>query len=138
MQAMVINQFGGPEQLILRDIPTPTPKEGEVLIKVRAFGINRAETQMRAGLWFPPVATVSGIECVGQVEYDPSGSLAHGQTVAAIMGGMAAREMAAMPSIRVCLSRMSFLSKRIWTGQTSQPYPNPTRRRGSVSLPMCT
>jgi NADPH:quinone reductase-like Zn-dependent oxidoreductase len=88
MQAMVINKFGGPEQLILRDIPTPTPKEGEVLIKVRAFGINRAETQMRAGLWFPPVATVSGIECVGQVEYDPSGSLAHGQTVAAIMGGM--------------------------------------------------
>ena len=88
MQAMVINQFGGPEQLVLRDIPTPVPAEGDVLIKVKAFGINRAETQMRAGIWFPPVAPVSGIECVGQVEYDPSGKLAKGQTVATIMGGM--------------------------------------------------
>ena len=42
MQAIVINQFGGPEQLVLRDIPTPAPAEGEVLIKVKAFGINRA------------------------------------------------------------------------------------------------
>jgi NADPH:quinone reductase len=88
MQAIVISQYGGPEQLVLMDIPTPVPEEGEVLIKVRAFGINRAETQMRAGIWFPPVARVSGIECVGQVEDDPSGRLAHGQTVAAIMGGM--------------------------------------------------
>jgi len=87
MQAMVIDQFGGPEQLVLRDIPTPVPQEGEVLIKVRAFGINRAETQMRAGTWFE-AAPVSGIECVGQVEYDPGGSLVRGQTVAAIMGGM--------------------------------------------------
>ena len=88
MQAIVISQYGGPEQLVLTDIPTPVPAEGEVLINVRAFGINRAETQMRAGTWFPPVAPVSGIECVGQVEDDPSGRLAQGQTVAAIMGGM--------------------------------------------------
>lgn len=88
MQAMVIGQFGGPEQLVLQDLPTPVPADGEVLIKVRAFGINRAEIQMRAGIWFPPVAPVSGIECVGQVEDDPSGRLAHGQTVATIMGGM--------------------------------------------------
>ncbi len=87
MQAIAINQFGGPEQLVLRDIPTPAPQEGEVLIKVKAFGINRAETQMRAGTWFE-AAPVSGIECVGQVEYDPSGSLVRGQTVAAIMDGM--------------------------------------------------
>jgi NADPH:quinone reductase-like Zn-dependent oxidoreductase len=58
-----------------------------VLIKVRAFGINRAETYMRRGAW-GEVAPVSGIECVGQVADDPSGRLAPGQTVAAIMGGM--------------------------------------------------
>jgi len=87
MQAMVINQFGGPEQLVLRDFPTPVPEYGEVLIKVKALGINRAELYMRKGL-FGEVTPVSGIECVGQVENDPSGTLRHGQTVATITGGM--------------------------------------------------
>jgi NADPH:quinone reductase len=87
MQAMIISQFGGPEQLVLTDIPMPVPENGEVLIKVRALGINRAEVYMRKGL-FGEVTPVSGIECVGQVEYDPSGSLQHGQTVATITGGM--------------------------------------------------
>ncbi len=87
MQAMVIDQFGGPEQLVLRDIPTPVPGHGEVVIKVKALGINRAELYMRKGL-FGEVTSVSGIECVGQVEHDPSGTLRHGQTVATITGGM--------------------------------------------------
>ena len=87
MQAMIINQFGGPEQLVLRDFPTPVPEHGEVLIKVKALGINRAELYMRKGL-FGEVTPVSGIECVGQVENDPSGILQHGQTVATITGGM--------------------------------------------------
>lgn len=87
MQAMVIGQYGGPEQLILKDIPTPIPQEDEVLIRVRAFGINRAETYMRRGEW-PEIAPVSGIECVGEVEDDPAHRLAKGQKVAAIMGGM--------------------------------------------------
>ena len=43
MQATVINQFGGPEQLVLKDIPTPVPEHGEGLLKVQAFGINRAD-----------------------------------------------------------------------------------------------
>ena len=87
MQAMVINQYGGPEQLVLTELLTPVPEKGEVLIKVRAFGINRAEIYMRKGL-FGEVTPVSGIECVGQVEYDPTGTLPHGQTVATITGGM--------------------------------------------------
>jgi NADPH2:quinone reductase len=87
MQAMVFNQFGGPEELVLREIPTPVPENGEVLIKVKALGINRAEVYMRMGL-FGEVTPVSGIECVGQVEYDPSGTLYSGQTVATITGGM--------------------------------------------------
>jgi len=61
MQAMVINQFGGPEQLVLKDIPTPVPENSEVLIKVKALGINRAEVYMRKGL-FGEVTRVSGIE----------------------------------------------------------------------------
>jgi NADPH2:quinone reductase len=87
MQAMVFNQFGGPEELVLTEIPTPVPENGEVLIKVKALGINRAEVYMRMGL-FGEVTPVSGIECMGQVEYDPSGTLYSGQTVATITGGM--------------------------------------------------
>lgn len=88
MRAIVRNQYGGPEQLVLQEIPTPIPQEGEVLIKIRAFGINRAEIYMREGL-FGDVSPISGIECVGQVEDDPGGRLARGQTVITLMGGMA-------------------------------------------------
>jgi len=87
MKAIVINTFGGPEQLVLREIPKPRPQPGAVLIKVMAFGINRAETYMRRGLW-GEVAKVSGIECVGEIEEAPSSRYQPGQKVAAIMGGM--------------------------------------------------
>ena len=87
MRAMVIESYGGPEKLVPRDLPTPVPADGDVRIKVKAFGVNRAETYMRKGQW-PEISEVSGIECVGQVDEDPSGTLRRGQTVAAIMGGM--------------------------------------------------
>ncbi len=87
MKAMVISQYGNPEVLKLKELPTPTPSDQQALIKVKAFGINRAETYMRAGHW-GDVAPVSGIECVGVIESDPSGKLEKGQKVAAIMGGM--------------------------------------------------
>jgi len=87
MKAIVINQYGDTGGLVLKDIPTPIPQHDEVLIKVKAFGINRAEIYMRKGLW-GDVAKVSGIECVGLIEEDPSGVFSKGQKVAAIMGGM--------------------------------------------------
>lgn len=87
MKAIIINQYGDSDQLVIKDISVPVPQQGEVLIKVKAFGINRAEIDMRKGLW-GDVAKVSGIECVGLIENDPSGVLSKGQKVAAIMGGM--------------------------------------------------
>lgn len=87
MKAMVFEEYGGPEKLVIKEIPTPEPLNGEIRIKVKAFGVNRAETYMRRGLW-GDVVRVSGIECVGEVDADPSGKLSSGQTVAAIMGGM--------------------------------------------------
>jgi NADPH:quinone reductase-like Zn-dependent oxidoreductase len=87
MQAMVIKHYGSPDQLVLREVPKPVPQVGEVLVKVRALGINRAEAYMRSGAW-GEVAPISGIECVGEVEDDPSGTLLPGQVVVAMMGGM--------------------------------------------------
>ncbi len=87
MKAIVIENYGGPEQLVIKDMPKPEVKANQVVVKVKAFGINRAETYMRQGLW-GDVAKVSGIECVGEVDNDPSGTLEQGQKVTAIMGGM--------------------------------------------------
>ncbi len=87
MRAIVINEYGGPEQLIIEDLPEPEPEPGQVVIEVKAFGLNHAETYMRKGLW-GDVAKVTGIECVGVVKADPAGKFAQGQKVVAIMGGM--------------------------------------------------
>jgi hypothetical protein len=59
-----------------------------VLIRVRAFGLNHADVCMRSGA-SPAAIPVLGIECAGTVEEDPSGRLAYGTTVIALVGGMA-------------------------------------------------
>ncbi|MFM0126563.1 zinc-binding dehydrogenase [Paraburkholderia sediminicola] len=87
MKAIVRNKFGGPDVLHLVERPRPALKPGCVLIRVRAFGLNRAELYMRRGLW-GEVAEVSGIECVGSVVSDAAGILHEGQTLVALMGGM--------------------------------------------------
>jgi NADPH2:quinone reductase len=87
MRAIVIEQYGGLEQLVIKELPEAEPAPGHVVIEVKAFGLNHAETYMRKG-WWGEVAKVSGIECVGLVKADPDGTFAVGQKVAAIMGGM--------------------------------------------------
>jgi NADPH:quinone reductase-like Zn-dependent oxidoreductase len=88
MQAIVVNQPGGPDALQITELPDPVPAAGEVLIRVKAFGLNHADTYMRSGRW-PLDVPVLGIECAGVVEADPSGTLAPGTTVVALVGGMA-------------------------------------------------
>jgi len=87
MRAIVIDQYGGPEQLQIREIPEPEPLAGHVVIEVKAFGLNHAEIYFRSGGW-GDVAKVSGIECVGLVKSDPDGRFRPGQKVTALMGGM--------------------------------------------------
>lgn len=87
MRAIIISRPGGPEVLTIAERPTPQPQSEEVLIGVRAFGINRAELYFRSGAW-GEVAEISGIECAGVVVADPSGALSPGQTVIALTGGM--------------------------------------------------
>ena len=87
MKAIVITAYGGPEVLAVTELPDPQPGPGEILIRVRAFGLNHAESYMRSGAW-GEVARVPGIECAGTVEADPSGRLAAGTAVVAILGGM--------------------------------------------------
>src|SRR6202789_2888251 len=87
MRAIVLEKFGGLDSLVYIDIPKPLPKDGEVVIKVRGFGINHAELHMRRGEW-AEAAEVSGIECVGIVDSCPGGEFPVGAKVAALMGGL--------------------------------------------------
>jgi NADPH:quinone reductase len=89
MKAAVIDQPGSASRLILKDLPVPVPQEGQVLMKIKAFGLNRSELMTRKG--FSPnvkFPRILGIECVGKVEFDPSGEFQQGQQVLALMGGM--------------------------------------------------
>ena len=89
MKAAVTTKAGRPDVIQIQEKPIPAVQKGWVLIKIKAFGINRSEIFTRQGdspnVKFP---RVQGIECVGEVENDPSGKYKKGQKVAAIMGGM--------------------------------------------------
>ncbi len=89
MRAVVLDEPGPPSSLVIRDIPVPIPEPGWVLIRVKAFGLNRSELHTRLGLaegvTFPRVL---GIEATGVVANCPGGEFADGQQVATMMGGM--------------------------------------------------
>ncbi|MFE5789630.1 zinc-binding alcohol dehydrogenase family protein [Rhodococcus erythropolis] len=89
MRAIVLDAPGPPEALTIKEIPIPAPTTGWVLVRVKAFGLNRSELHTRLGLaegvTFPRVL---GIEAVGEVVNCPGGEWTEGQQVAAMMGGM--------------------------------------------------
>jgi NADPH:quinone reductase len=87
MRAIILEGFGGLDSLVYTEIPKPLPKDGEVVIEVKGFGINHAEMHMRHGEW-AEAAEVSGIECVGIVDSCPGGEFQVGAKVAALMGGL--------------------------------------------------
>ena len=89
MNAVVIRSPGEPGVLAIEERPVPQPASGWVLIRVKAFGLNRSELFTRQGhsrgVEFPRVL---GIEAVGTVEEAPGGEFKPGQSVATAMGGM--------------------------------------------------
>jgi NADPH:quinone reductase-like Zn-dependent oxidoreductase len=89
MKAAVVRKAGGPEVLGIEDVPVPTPQPGEVLIRVKAFGLNRSELFTRLGqspsVKFPRIL---GIEATGLVEDARGHDFRKGDIVATAMGGM--------------------------------------------------
>jgi NADPH2:quinone reductase len=67
MKAIQITQTGGPEVLVLADLPTPTPGPGQVLIQVAATGINFIEIYYREGRYKAPLPLIPGSEAAGTV-----------------------------------------------------------------------
>jgi NADPH2:quinone reductase len=69
MKAIRIHETGGPEVMLLEEIETPTPTEGEILVKVAAAGINYADLAQRAGTYLTRTRTpmTLGVEVAGTV-----------------------------------------------------------------------
>lgn len=70
MRAAIITRFGGPEVLEIQDVPAPTPGPREILVRVRASALNRADLLQRQGRYPAPNASprdIPGIEFAGEV-----------------------------------------------------------------------
>ncbi|MGI4816288.1 MAG: NAD(P)H-quinone oxidoreductase [Janthinobacterium lividum] len=104
MKAIEISQYGGPEVLQLTQRPEPTPKAGEVLIRVAAAGVNRPDVFQRQGNYpVPPGASdLPGLEVAGTLVggdfsgVNPAG-LKLGDRVCALLQGGGYAEFAAAP-----------------------------------------
>jgi synaptic vesicle membrane protein VAT-1 len=110
MRAMVVRRYGPPEVLEARQLPDPQPKAGEVLIRVKAIGVNFADLLQRMGVYpggsKPPF--VPGLEISGVVEKIAEGGrlsdaapLRPGEAVVAISGSNAYAEWIAVPAQQV-------------------------------------
>lgn len=91
MQAIVIPEFGGPEVLQLERVRAPRPGPRELLVRVAASGVNRADLLQRRGLYPPPPgeSEVPGLEFAGVVE-EVGGTVSRwrpGDRVMGIVGG---------------------------------------------------
>jgi NADPH:quinone reductase len=70
VKAIRVHAFGGPEVLKLEDVPTPRPADGQVLIRVKATGVNPYDTYMRNGTYAikPPLPYTPGSDAAGTIE----------------------------------------------------------------------
>jgi NADPH:quinone reductase-like Zn-dependent oxidoreductase len=91
MNAVQIEKFGGTEVLHLTQLPIPSPKAGEILLKVRAASINPVDAKIRSGS-YPPVKAdmlpyVLGRDVSGQVEARGAGvKVEEGELLYAMLG----------------------------------------------------
>ena len=75
MKAIRVHEFGAPEVMKLEEIPAPRPAAGQVLVRVRAAGVNPADTYMRSGNYAikPPLPYTPGVDAAGTIEAVGSG-----------------------------------------------------------------
>lgn len=102
MRAVEIAAPGGPEVLRLAERPLPQPQAGEVLIRVRAAGVNRPDCLQREGRYAPPpgASDIPGLEVAGEVAALGQGvpDWAVGDKVCALLAGGGYAEYAAVPA----------------------------------------
>ena len=97
MKAVYITEFGGSENLAVREVPDPPkPASGQVLVRVEAAGLNRADIVQRQGFYPPPPGyspNIPGLEFAGEVvETGPDSARKIGERVFGITAGEAQAE----------------------------------------------
>ncbi len=99
MRAIVVRQPGGPEVMQLAEVPDPEPRDGDLIVRVRAAGVNRADLLQRLGRYAPPPGEPDtiGLEIAGEVEH-PAGRFKRGDKVMALLGGGGYAEKARVPA----------------------------------------
>jgi len=102
MRAVIAPDPGGPEALVLADLPDPVAGPGEVVVDVAASAVNRADTLQRMGFYPPPpgASEVLGLECAGRVSSVGEGVTGHavGDEVCALLAGGGYAEKVAVPA----------------------------------------
>ena len=91
MTCIAIREPGGPEVLVPRQQPMPSPAEGEILVKVAAAGVNRPDVAQRSGSYPPPpgASDLPGLEVAGEVVAVGSNAKKHklGDKVMSLVAG---------------------------------------------------
>jgi putative PIG3 family NAD(P)H quinone oxidoreductase len=102
MRAVLAPDPGGPDALVLADLPDPRPAEGEVVVEVVASAVNRADTLQRQGFYPPPpgASDVLGLECAGRISAVGPGvaDWAVGDEVCALRAAGGYAELVAVPA----------------------------------------
>ncbi len=101
MKAITLPQPGGPEALVLDDVPDPMPRPGEVVVEVVAAGVNRADVMQRQGHYDPPPGSSAypGLEVSGRIAQlgDGVDGWSVGDEVCALLTGGGYAEKVAVP-----------------------------------------
>ncbi|MEJ7629546.1 MAG: NAD(P)H-quinone oxidoreductase [Nocardioidaceae bacterium] len=105
MRAVVCRTAGGPDVLEIVEVPDPEPLPGEVLIRVAATAVNRADVMQRQGSYPPPpgASEILGLECAGVVAALGEGVRGWqvGDRVCALLSGGGYAEQVAVPAGQV-------------------------------------
>ena len=105
MRAVVITKYGDPDVLSIKEVEKPAPKHDEILVKVRATALNRADLMQRRGLYpdpFPGAYDIPGLEFSGTVEScgDSVTTWKPGDEVMGIVSGGAYAEYLVVPEMQ--------------------------------------
>ena len=104
MTAITIASPGGPEKLVAETLPVPQPDPGEILVRIKAAGVNRADVLQRQGLYPPPegASLIPGLEFAGDVVRRGSDTSRFkiGDKVTALVVGGGYAQFCAVPEVQ--------------------------------------
>jgi tumor protein p53-inducible protein 3 len=104
MKAIIVTKPGEPEVMVWQDTADPTPGPADLLVKVKASAVNRADLLQRRGMYPPPpgASPILGMEIAGEIEAvgpQAEGNWQPGQRVMSLLSGGAYAELVPVPSV---------------------------------------